>query len=147
MSQHKEEQSDKAAGTDRQNAQEKASMPPGRVEWLELTAHDAGKLRDFYKAVVGWNSSEADMGSYADYNMHLQSGGETVAGICHKRGGNANLPSQWLVYVRVENIQESISACESRGGKILDGPRLMAGMRFCVIEDPAGAVMALMSQK
>lgn len=122
------------------------SLPPiGRVEWLDLTVHDAGKIRDFYREVVGWESSEVDMGSYADYSMHLRKGGETVAGVCHARGNNANLPTQWLVYVRVANIKDSIAACEKRGGKVLDGPRRMAGTNFCVIEDPAGAVMALMS--
>lgn len=118
---------------------------PGRVEWLDLTVPEAGRIRDFYKAVVGWKSSEVDMGGYSDFNMNLPEGRETVAGICHARGSNAGLPPQWLVYVRVASVTDSIAACEQKGGKVVDGPRRSAGVNFCVIQDPAGAVMALMS--
>ena len=69
----------------------------GQVSWFDLTVKNAEQVRDFYKEVIGWNSSEVDMGGYSDYNMNLQEG-ETVAGICHSRGLNVNLPAQWLIY-------------------------------------------------
>ena len=117
----------------------------GRVEWIDLTVDDASRVKDFYCAVVGWSSTEAEMGSYSDFNINLPGPQDTIAGICHARGSNANLPSQWLIYVRVESVKASAAQCEKLGGKILDGPRRMGGSDFCVIEDPAGAVMALMS--
>lgn len=129
---------------DEQQGQEKPANI-GRIEWLDLTVHEASRIRDFYCAVVGWNSSEVDMGSYSDFNIIAPGSSHTVAGICHARGSNANLPSQWLVYVRVASVAESIETCRKKGGKVLDGPRRMAGSDFCVIQDPAGAVMALMS--
>ncbi len=118
----------------------------GRIEWLDLTVPDAPRLRDFYSAIVGWKTAEVDMGSYADYCMNLPTG-DTIAGVCHARGSNANLPAQWLVYVRVASVHESAEACVKKGGKVIDGPRRMAGSDFCVIQDPAGAVMALMSER
>jgi len=124
---------------------EQESKPIGRIEWLDLTVADASRMRDFYTAVVGWKSSDVPMGSYSDFCMNLPDDNTTVAGVCHARGTNANLPSQWLVYVRVADVTSSAAECEKRGGKILDGPRRMAGSNFCVIQDPAGAVMALMS--
>lgn len=117
----------------------------GRIEWIDLTVPEASRLKDFYCAVVGWNSSEVDMGMYSDFNINLPGSFDTVAGICHARGGNENLPSQWLIYVRVADVKESIEKCQQKGGKVIDGPRRMAGSNFCVIQDPAGAVMALMS--
>lgn len=117
----------------------------GRIEWVDLTVDDAERVRDFYRAVVGWDSDDVDMGSYSDFNIKLPDTGETVAGICHARGGNAALPRQWLLYVRVASVAESAGECERRGGKVLDGPRRMGGSDFCVVEDPAGAVMALLS--
>ena len=117
----------------------------GRVEWIDLTVDDASRLKDFYCAVVGWSSTEVEMGSYSDFNINLPGTQDTIAGVCHARGSNANLPSQWLIYVRVESVKASAAKCEKLGGKILDGPRRMGGSDFCVIEDPAGAVMALMS--
>jgi len=117
----------------------------GRIEWMDLTVVDASRIKDFYCSVVGWDSSEVDMGTYSDFNINLPGSFDTVAGVCHARGSNANLPSQWLIYVRVADVKDSAEKCRKLGGKVLDGPRRMAGSNFCVIEDPAGAVMALMS--
>ena len=117
----------------------------GRVEWLDLTVNDASRVKNFYASVVGWKSSDVDMGSYSDYSIETPDSKETVAGICHARGPNANLPRQWLVYVRVASVAESAAACTRLGGEVLDGPRRMGGSYFCVIKDPEGAVMALLS--
>ena len=54
----------------------------------------AGEVRGIYEAVVGWKSSGLDMGGYSDYVMSLPRGGRTVAGICHARGSNADLPAR-----------------------------------------------------
>ncbi len=117
----------------------------GRIEWMDLTVQDATSVRNFYTSVVGWTSSEADMGHYSDFNINLPDTGDTIAGVCHAKGSNANLPSQWLVYVRVESVADSAQQCTKMGGKVLEGPRRMGGSNFCVIQDPAGAVMALLS--
>ncbi|HJN97107.1 MAG: glyoxalase [Gammaproteobacteria bacterium] len=117
----------------------------GHIEWMDLTVVDASRVRDFYCSVVGWDNSEVDMDTYSDFNINLPGSFDTVAGVCHARGSNANLPSQWLIYVRVADVKDSAEKCQKLGGKVLDGPRRMAGSNFCVIEDPAGAVMALMS--
>jgi predicted enzyme related to lactoylglutathione lyase len=68
-----------------------------------------------------------------------------VAGICHARGANASLPVQWLVYVQVENVEASARRAQELGGSVVDGPRGMGSFQFCVIRDPAGAVLALVS--
>ena len=117
----------------------------GQIEWLDLTVNDASRVKNFYSSVVGWKSDDVDMGSYSDYSIHTPEGRDTVAGICHARGPNANLPSQWLVYVRVASVQESADTLKRLGGEVLDGPRRMGGSNFCVIKDPEGAVMALLS--
>ena len=69
--------------------------------------------------------------------------GEDVAGVCHARGSNANLPAQWLVYIVVEAVDRSLEECVGLGGEVVAGPRSMGAGRFCVIKDPAGAVCAL----
>jgi len=116
----------------------------GRIAWVDLTVKRAGRLRDFYREVVGWTSSEVDMGEYSDYNMNLPGSGETVAGVCHARGVNAGLPPAWLIYITVRDLEESLNRCVDLGGFLVSGPKNMAGQgRYCVIEDPAGAVVAL----
>ncbi len=125
--------------------QKKIDPALGQVEWLDLTVGDASRIKSFYQTVVGWKASEVDMGSYSDFNMNSADGKQTVAGICHARGLSSNLPAKWLAYVRVENVTKSAELCTIHGGKILDGPRRMGGSDLCVIEDPEGAVIALLS--
>jgi len=116
---------------------------PGSIVWTDLTVPDAGQLRTFYGAVAGWSSEPVSMGEYEDFNMLSSAGGEPVAGICHARGPNANLPSQWLMYVSVKDLDGSIRECLRLGGKVVDGPRPVGKQRFCTIQDPAGAVLGL----
>jgi uncharacterized protein len=114
----------------------------GTISWVDLTVDDAAGVRDFYKKVVGWTSSDVPMKGYNDYGMNPP-GGEMVAGICHARGTNADLPPQWLVYINVADVDASATRCREAGGEVLVEPRAMGGGRFCVIRDPAGAVCAL----
>ena len=116
----------------------------GAINWVDLTVEPAEKVRDFYKAVVGWTSGECDMGGYSDYFMNLPGNGRTVAGVCHARGPNSDLPAQWLVYITVADVDASAVLCVELGGEIIAGPRDMGHQgRFCVLRDPAGAVAAL----
>lgn len=120
--------------------------PPGSIVWTDLTVKDAASVRDFYREVVGWNAAPLSMGDYEDFNM-MPCGAETpVAGICHARGANANLPAQWLVYAQVEDVEASARRAQELGGAVFDWPRGMGSLRFCVIRDPAGAVIALVSK-
>ena len=114
----------------------------GKIGWIDLTVDDAEGVRDFYKAVVGWGYETVSMGDYADYSMTAP-GGQAVTGICHARGNNADLPAGWLIYITVEDLQASASACEANGGEIVMPVRSLAGGQFCVIRDPAGAIAAL----
>ncbi len=117
----------------------------GAIEWRDLTVNSAEKIRDFYCDVVGWDSSAVSMGDYDDFNVNLPNSSETIAGICHARGSNSSLPAQWLMYVRVKDTATSAETCKALGGKVLDGPRAMGSSQFCVVQDPEGAVLALVS--
>ena len=85
------------------------------------------------------------MGGYADYSMKLPEGESVVAGVCHDRGENCGLPPFWLPYVIVADLDASLRCCEEGGGTIVSAIRgSEAEGRFCVIQDPAGAYLALM---
>ncbi len=115
----------------------------GRISWIDITVDDAQGLRDFYARVVGWQPEGVQMGEYSDFNMKMPGSGVPAAGICHARGNNAGLPAQWLIYIVVTDLAESVAACSNNGGKIVVQPRPLSGGSFCVIEDPSGAVAAL----
>jgi predicted enzyme related to lactoylglutathione lyase len=115
----------------------------GKIGWVDLTVEDAATVRGFYEAVVGFESSPVDMGGYSDFNMLAQGSTEPVAGVCHARGSNADLPPAWMVYFTVEDIAASAARCEELGGDLVVPPRGLGGGRYCVVRDPAGAVCAL----
>ena len=115
---------------------------PGTITWTDLTIANADGVRDFYAAVTGWTPEPLSMGAYSDYMMN-DADGVGTAGICHAREGNAGLPAQWLIYITVEDLDHSMSECERLGGSVLAAPRSYGGGRYCVIQDPAGAVCAL----
>lgn len=116
----------------------------GAIVWHDLTVPDAHAIKDFYCDVVGWEAAPHDMGDYHDFDIKTADG-ETITGICHQRNSNANIPSQWLIYVQVADVDASAERCLVLGGKVHDGPRQMGANRFCVVEDPAGAMLALIS--
>jgi predicted enzyme related to lactoylglutathione lyase len=101
-------------------------------------------VRDFYREVVGWKHFPVDMGGYSDFNMLTPTSDKSTAGICHARGVNEGLPPQWLIYITVENIEKSAARCIELGGKLLVQIKGMGSFgRYCVIQDLAGAVAAL----
>jgi len=126
---------------------ESKKLAVGSITWRDLTVKEAEQVRDFYSKVVGWKTSPVDMEGYDDFNMNLPGSGETVAGICHARGPNAKLPAKWLIYITVADVDVSAKRCVELGGKIIDGPKAMGDLQFCVIEDPVGAVAALVCKK
>ena len=110
----------------------------------DLTVENADEVKDFYSQVVGWQADLVDMGGYHDFNMCSPETDTPAAGICYARGVNADLPAQWLIYIVVADLDASIARCRDLGGEIVAGPKQLGERaRYCVIQDPAGAVAAL----
>ncbi len=121
-----------------------SQMPVGTIAWADLTVPDAASLRDFYCDVLGWRFEPVDMGSYSDFSMLPPSGDRPVAGVCHARGINADIPPQWMIYVIVDDLPATLDRCRAAGGRVLLSPdQLGEGVHHAIIQDPAGAVMAL----
>ena len=115
----------------------------GTIGWFDLTVANAEQVRGFYEAVVGWKSQPVEMDGYSDYCMLPPQGDQPVAGVCHARGPNADLPAAWLIYVTVADVSQSVAACRSAGGTVVREPKEMGGALVAIIRDPAGAVCAL----
>lgn len=118
----------------------------GNIVWHDLTVSNAEEVRYFYSAVCGWTSIGQSMGDYEDYSMVLPGKDQAVAGVCHARGVNSGIPAQWLIYVQVDSVEKSVESALALGGKVIHGPVSMDGSSFCVLQDPAGAYIALMSE-
>lgn len=118
----------------------------GTIGWMDLTVPNASEVKDFYTKVTGWKPEPVSMGEYDDYNMTAN--GEPKAGVCHKKGSNSDIPSQWMIYINVRDLDESLKECEANGGKAVTSIKSAGSMgRYCFIEDPAGAVCGLFEPK
>lgn len=119
----------------------------GQFFWSDLTVPNANNLKDFYKEVTGWQVQEIAMDdqgdSYVDYAMMIDN--ETPAGgICHQRGVNKKIPPQWVMYINVENVEESLKKALSLGGKLIQESKKKDGTyNYVIVEDPEGAVFGL----
>ena len=119
----------------------------GLIVWTDLTVTNAVEIKDFYSKVAGWKAEPLSMGDYDDFVMLSPQTNSSIAGICHAKEGNSNFPAQWMIYLSVDNLEHSISACLNSGGTILIETKLMGEYgKYCVIKDPAGAVCALYEQ-
>ena len=57
---------------------------------------------------------------------------------------DVDLPSHWLIYFTMADLDQSMARCIELGGQVIAGPRAMGDDgRFCVIRDVAGAVVPL----
>jgi uncharacterized protein len=115
----------------------------GEIVWVDLTIPNAEEVGAFYASVTGWEANAFKMGEYSDYMIAKPESKETVAGICHARGSNADLPPYWLIYIKVESLDKSMEAARQLGGEVLAGPKSFGAARFCVLKDPAGAVFGV----
>ncbi|MGV6800971.1 MAG: VOC family protein [bacterium] len=123
----------------------------GHILWTDLTVPDAENIREFYERVIGWTSQGIDMGGYNDHMMKSASPplikseeeAATIAGICHAQGSNAGLPAQWINYFGVADLDKARAEVTELGGQLRSDIRRYGNDRYCVIEDPAGAVCGL----
>lgn len=114
----------------------------GTIGWIDLTVPNATEVKDFYSKVTGWKAEPVNMGDYDDYNM--MANGEPKAGVCHKKGTNSEIPSQWMVYINVRDLEQSRADCLANGGKLIMEIKSAGSMgRYCFIEDPAGAACSI----
>jgi predicted enzyme related to lactoylglutathione lyase len=120
-----------------------AKKKTGKIMWHDLTVENAVQISDFYQQVTGWEKEGLSMGEYEDFLIKSPGDAEIVAGICHARGVNKDIPAQWLMYITVENLDESLERCKKLGGKVLGNKRKMGEGYYCLIQDPAGAYVML----
>ncbi len=120
----------------------------GVIAWVDLTVPNAEETKNFYEDVIGWKAEPVSMGEYNDFNMTSPETGDPMTGVCHAKGLNKDLPPNWMVYITVTNLSESLSKVEARGGRVIKPVTSMGEYgSYAVIEDPAGAVCALYEQK
>ena len=122
------------------------SFTHGQIHWNELATHDVEAAVAYYKDVMGWDIQTEDMPD-GPYHMGVMDG-QPMAGIYDitQIPDMDDVPSHWLTYFAVDDVDTSVAASIKAGGTLLqpafDVP--MVG-RIAMIKDPTGAVIGLMT--
>jgi predicted enzyme related to lactoylglutathione lyase len=117
---------------------------PGDWIWVQLLSRDAKKASEFYRAVGGYEVIENTAGNrVSDYV--LTSKGYARATVRTIPEGKPQVQPNWLPFVRVKSVRESVALAKRLGGKVVlePKPELLEG-RAAVIADPSGAAIGLL---
>ncbi len=113
--------------------------------WNELLTPNAAAARTFYEELLGWTARAEPM-SPGSYHV-LESGGRDVGGLFEMSGSDwQDTAPQWLPYIRVDDVDAAAARASALGGLVRIPPTSEPGVgRFCVIADPTGALLALIT--
>ena len=117
----------------------------GTFCWTELMTRDVEKAKKFYSSLIGWKIEGMDMGGFTYHLLHTPVSGEQVGGMMQMEGPKfEGVPPHWMPYIAVDDIDGSAKKAVELGGKIKVPPTDIPNIgRFCVLQDPTGAVISL----
>ena len=116
----------------------------GKFVWHDLTTTDVEAAETFYSDVIGWTVADSGM-THQKYMLFSQ-GSSMVAGLMATPPEMAaqGVPPCWTGHIAVEDVDEYAGKVEAAGGRIRRPPTDIPNIgRFCVVEDPHGAVFIL----
>lgn len=115
---------------------------PGAFSWNELYTRDLPAAREFYKKVFGWGIEEAEING-GSYTLFQVDGRNIAGGLDMSTMLPDSIPPHWLVYFSVKDTAGSVARAAELGATILHGPHDTPMGPFAVIQDPLGAVFAI----
>ena len=122
-----------------------SSRTPNGFGWAELNARGLGKAVPFYRAVFGWTARTAPMGEgQPDYTEFLVGDASIAGGMEMNPMVPAEVPSYWLVYFAVEDVDAMFRKALGAGAAETLAPRDFPGGRFAIVRDPQGATFGLL---
>ncbi len=122
----------------------KAMPKQGQICWTELTTHNAPKAKEFYSKLFGWKFMDSPT-EYEGYNCFKLGEDDEMGGIMQipSEGEHAQMPTRWLSYIYVDDIEAKIKEAEELGAKVKVPVTNVSDFgRFSVLLDPTGAEIA-----
>lgn len=116
----------------------------GAFSWLELSTPDLAGSRAFYSRLFGWKTEP--WSGAEDYAL-IKVGSREVGGMTPLRPGQRK-PAGWGAYVTVTDVDATAAKADELGGEVLVPPTEIPRVgRFCVIQDPQGAVITAITYR
>ena len=116
----------------------------GTFCWNELATRDLDAAKRFYTELLGWQFQVSDAAGMAYHE--IVAGGEHIGGLYQMTAEYGGMPSHWMAYVAVEDVDASAKRAEELGAKVCVPPTDIPNTgRFCLITDPTGANISLIT--
>jgi len=107
----------------------------GEWLWVDLFTHDADKAKEFYSSMVGYNTRTVELEGNHTYTL-FRWGNRSFAGLVSLPW--KDVEPNWLPYVKVDDLEETIKMAEKLGGKAL-----LRSTNLAIITDPIGAAFGI----
>ena len=119
-------------------------MTPGTFGWNELVTTDTEACEAFFTELMGWTTDTNPMEEGGVYTFFKQ-GDRPVGGMMSMQSlGLKDVPSHWMAYLTVADVDASCARCRELGGRIVMEPMDVKGIgRFAIIADPSDAAVGL----
>lgn len=117
----------------------------GTFCWNELITRDMAGAEKFYTELLGWKAVDSGMPGMK-YTL-FKFGDKDAGGLMDMPPDvPKEVPSHWMAYIAVDDVDAIANKVGELGGKILHGPQDVPEVgRFCIIQDPTGAVVSLIT--
>ncbi len=116
----------------------------GMFSWNELLTSDVEAAKSFYGELLGWTLEDCEM-SEMPYTV-IKSNDMFIGGIMQTPAEAKGMPPMWGPYVTVDDVHAVAKRAIDLGGKILLDPKKIPETgTFCVIQDPQGATLSIIS--
>ncbi len=114
----------------------------GDFIWYELITSDPDAASAFYSPMLGWSIADSGM---PDLDYRIASTVEApIAGIMRPPAG-ASMPSAWLGYINVDDVDGAVASIRDAGGAVHMEPSDIPGVgRLALVADPQGALFYVM---
>ncbi len=123
--------------------------PHGVFCWSELCTHNWAEGKRFYTELFNWDSDDQPIGNDLYYTM-LQKQGDDIAAMYQMPDDqkSSGIPSHWLAYIAVEDIDSVAEKAKQLGAEVIAGPHdVMGAGRMVLLNEPGGALFALWQGK
>jgi predicted enzyme related to lactoylglutathione lyase len=115
----------------------------GTYQWAELNARGFDRAAAFYREVFSWAPVTRDVPGAPPYTEFQLDGVGLAGGMEMSPMVPAEIPSYWMVYFSVADIDDAFAKVLAAGGREMVAPTAFPGGRFAIVADPQGAMFAL----
>jgi uncharacterized protein len=117
---------------------------PNPFVHVELATNDLAKAREFYKNMFDWKLEDMPMPDGNAYTMVEVGENEYGVGGGMMKAPMPGMPSNWMAYVSVDDINAATEKAKSLGATVIKEITPIPEMgSFSIISDPTGAVLGL----